>query len=99
MMIRVDHRTPLPNYNSVHSIPIVKSYKYLGIEIDDTVTFKPAEKELRKSLNLFKTKLSMQWAWRLPLTMRFTAWSSLITSRFNYGLTCVAIHSEKMAAA
>ena len=34
----------------------------------------------------------MIWANKLPKAMQFTAWETLILSKFMYGLTTVAIH-------
>ena len=37
MCVRVDKRTPQPNFTNVRGIAIMTEYKYLGIMIDDTL--------------------------------------------------------------
>ena len=35
MCVRVDRRTPMPNFEQVIGIPVVPEYKYLGVTLDD----------------------------------------------------------------
>ena len=40
LQLRKDRRTPLPLIRSRHGYPIVEYYKYLGVEIDDCLSFR-----------------------------------------------------------
>ena len=96
--LRTDRRTPLP-FTSTRGFKVVTSYTYLGVQLDDSFSFKPAADKLSSSLRSFKHKLTMTWALKLPPKVRLQAWQSLILSRFMYGLVLMSQVSDKMKEA
>lgn len=87
MAIRADRRTKLPAYKEVRGIALVTHYKYLELEIDDCIDMRPLKEKLQTQLRLLKLKLSIQWAHKLPLNLRYTAWRQLMESKFSYALS------------
>ena len=95
MIIRHDRRTKWKHLQSIKGIPVVAEYKYLGITMNDTGSFKPLHKELNRRLTSYKRQLSMCWATKLPHKIRHLTWQSLIYSRFSYSLALVASFNKK----
>ena len=40
MIIRPDKKTPLPKVEKIHGLPLVDSYCYLGVDMDDCANFR-----------------------------------------------------------
>ena len=78
--LRVDRRTKAPPYNHIQGIPVVSSYKYLGVRVDDCAMLREQNSSIKLKLRQLKRQLAMQWANNLPLAVRFQAWHSLIHS-------------------
>ena len=91
MAVRVDRRTPVYKARStVLQVPVVTQYKYLGLLLDDCGDMKPLSSSLKSLMTAYKRQLSLSWAYKLPSKVKLLAWSSLIKSKFLYGLFCAA---------
>lgn len=95
MIIRPDRRTKL-HHKTIKNIPVVESYKYLGIVIDDTAWFTPLKEELDSRLRSYKRQLGMCWSTKIPHTMRYLTWSTFIHSKFSYALSLVVHYNPKI---
>ena len=98
MIIRPDRRTRWPNILNIRGIPVVETYKYLRVLLDDTGSFMPMQTEFNKKLRNYRRQLSLSWSTKLPDQTRYLAWPSLIYSRFTYGLALIAAHQPKIEA-
>jgi hypothetical protein len=90
-----DHRTKNTAKNDSSGIPIVTSYKYLGVHIDDTLSFNTLVKQ-RKSME-DKLKKST-WILNSPLytgAARYHLFRSLFQSRVWYQLVLISHYSDK----
>ena len=86
MEIRADRRTR-PNLRAaVGGIPIVQSYKYLGLMIDDCATVRLATKKIRDAEKAFRHKLNLTWLNKLSERHRWLIITAMLESRALYAL-------------
>ena len=87
LVLRVDRRTPLPaRFTSTNGIPVVSSYKYLGLLVDDCMDLKPLQASLKAKIRTLKYQVALTWGKQLPGKARLLAWYSLVRSRVVYGM-------------
>ena len=90
MHIRSSHRTPNPPVAPIGGIPIVTEYKYLGVLVDDILTFQPFESNIKDKLKTYKSQIDFSWTNKLAQSHRYLLWHSLVQSRLVYGAAIVA---------
>ena len=93
--IKVDRKTHTRSAE-YEGISVLKQYRYLGLEIDDCVTVKPAKVEMKQAMKTLRRQITMAWASRIHPRHRYLAWQALIKSRVTYGLQCLSHHFETM---
>jgi len=74
------------------NIPIVQTYKYLGIVLSNSLKLQVRLETLKKKRNLFKLLI-----WKLkpevvPLKVRITLWVVFMKSVITYGIEAVLVH-------
>ena len=87
MQIRKDRRTPKANFDDILGIPVVQSYTYLGLIIDDALRLDielEKKKKLETSLLNVKRLISSN---KLSLPNRYAVWHQLYKSKAWYMLT------------
>ena len=76
--------------------PTVKSYKYLGLQIDNDSTLSEDTRITRQKEKKWTRLIQMTWAKKLPGKLRFETWRQLVLARFNYSKDLACIYSEKV---
>ena len=96
IVVRVDRRTPAYSTKEFDGIPVVQSYKYLGVLIDDSLQFDIATKKLKAKEKEMKYQVKMSWANEMPGKARYIIWQALIHSRFAYSMDLLMNYSPKL---
>ena len=96
LVIRADRRTRMQVSESYTGIPVLASYKYLGVEVSDCADIAPLKQSLTRKQALLKRQLGLQWAGRMDTAMRYLAWQSLLKSKVLYGTFVMAHHEPRL---
>ena len=54
LLIRVDRRTPAYRARAIAGVPVVHQFRYLGVLIDDAISFKPMQQKFNQTVNTFQ---------------------------------------------
>jgi Reverse transcriptase (RNA-dependent DNA polymerase) len=68
----------------LHGVPVVSSYKYLGVPLDPALTLKNAVPVLRKRMQTFKRYVGSLKAGIIGTKLRLEAWKVYFKSIFDY---------------
>jgi hypothetical protein len=85
VLLKADQRTTYHNLQHIQGFPVVKSYKYLGLEIDNDLTLRVESKQLHLKEKKIEKLIKFKWARRLPNDLRYEAWEMMVMSKFSYG--------------
>jgi hypothetical protein len=92
-VVRVDKRTRTVNRQIVEEIENATTIKYLGIHIDDDLSFRTEANNLRDQVSALKKKLKRAYTF-LPGQV-YIVWKTLTESTIHHKLVVIAAHSPK----
>jgi hypothetical protein len=96
LIIRAVKRTPERLINQFKGYPVVESYKYIGIEIDNDIKLRAEQKAIQVKEKKMTQLSWLMWVKKLPFRLLFEAWQQLIISRFQYAKNLAANYSKKI---
>ena len=96
MQVRMDRRTPAPWEAQIRGFPVVKTYRYLGVLFDDSLSL---EQELKKKKELersLRTQMQRMNYMQLEPAARYHVWQALMKSRLWYSIVLTSRISPKV---
>ena len=94
----MDRRTPAPWEAQIRGFPVVKTYRYLGVLFDDSLSL---EQELKKKKELersLRTQMQRMNYMQLEPAARYHVWQALMKSRLWYSIVLTSRISPKVKA-
>ena len=85
LQIKADNRTPEPTVTQIRGIPVVTSYKYLGVQINNCLRFELQSDKLKQTLQNYEKVARFKKIRRLPAFINYHNWQTLVKSKVNYG--------------
>ena len=94
IMPNLQNRQYLHVPSSILHFPVVQQYKVLGVYIDQSASCSFQINQIEEKVKQLDYLLKLSWAKKLPPTLRYYAWNSVVISKFTYGNFLLAFHFD-----
>jgi len=93
-ILPIRKRKTAPKHKEFESIPIVSSYKYLGIPVDSALTLEDLKTQVKEKIKRFNRRIGLIFHNVIGTATKLSLWQSYARCYFEYASPAIAICSQ-----